>query len=252
MTNVAHASLTGADLHEPKGIATAAANSVYVANGLGSGTWTDASTAISNSSWSTGDIKLTHKNTADSGWIMYADGTIGDGSSGASVRANADCTALFQLYWNTYNNSQCPVSGGRGASAVADFAAHKTLTLPVQTGRGFGLAGTGSGLQARSVGTGIGSETHTLTLSELPTGMVGNNSNNVSISVNSGGSLVWTGVGGGSVATGGASQQVASIAQLTSTGTIGSGSINVQITNTGGGAHSIMNPMGYVNAMIKL
>lgn len=33
-----HANLTGADLHEPKGQSTAAANTVYVANGSGSGT----------------------------------------------------------------------------------------------------------------------------------------------------------------------------------------------------------------------
>lgn len=34
-----HADLTGADLHEPKGVATANANEVYVANGTGSGAW---------------------------------------------------------------------------------------------------------------------------------------------------------------------------------------------------------------------
>lgn len=33
-----HKDLTGADLHEPKGQASAAANTVYVANGAGSGT----------------------------------------------------------------------------------------------------------------------------------------------------------------------------------------------------------------------
>lgn len=35
----AHSTLTGADLHEPKGVASASANTVYVANGSGSGTW---------------------------------------------------------------------------------------------------------------------------------------------------------------------------------------------------------------------
>lgn len=34
-----HADLTGADLHEPKGAAAASANTVYVADGAGSGTW---------------------------------------------------------------------------------------------------------------------------------------------------------------------------------------------------------------------
>lgn len=35
-----HSTLTGTALHEPKGVATAAANQVYVANGTGSGVWT--------------------------------------------------------------------------------------------------------------------------------------------------------------------------------------------------------------------
>ena len=39
MANVTHSSLTGANLHEPKGVATATSNEVYVANGTGSGTW---------------------------------------------------------------------------------------------------------------------------------------------------------------------------------------------------------------------
>ncbi len=40
MTTISHASLTGSDLHEPKGAASAASGTVYVANGSGSGTWT--------------------------------------------------------------------------------------------------------------------------------------------------------------------------------------------------------------------
>lgn len=39
MVNVAHSTLTGANLHEPKGAAAASADTVYVANGAGSGTW---------------------------------------------------------------------------------------------------------------------------------------------------------------------------------------------------------------------
>lgn len=35
----AHSTLSGADLHEPKGIESASANTVYKANGAGSGTW---------------------------------------------------------------------------------------------------------------------------------------------------------------------------------------------------------------------
>jgi len=39
MATVAHSTLTGAELHEPKGVASANANEIYVANGSGSGVW---------------------------------------------------------------------------------------------------------------------------------------------------------------------------------------------------------------------
>lgn len=46
----AHSTLTGADLHEPKGVAAASANAVYVANGAGSGTWQTLTTSSLNTS----------------------------------------------------------------------------------------------------------------------------------------------------------------------------------------------------------
>jgi len=60
--------------------------------------------------------------------------TIGDASSGASVAA-ANTSALFQLLWNSVSNSVCAVSSGRGASAAADYAAHKKITMPDLRGR---------------------------------------------------------------------------------------------------------------------
>jgi hypothetical protein len=45
MANVAHASLTGAQLHEPKGAASAALGTVYVADGAGSGSWSNVGTS---------------------------------------------------------------------------------------------------------------------------------------------------------------------------------------------------------------
>src|SRR5258708_1610023 len=39
------------------------------------------------------------------------------------------------LLWNSWADAQAPVSSGRGASAAADFAAHKTITLPDLRGR---------------------------------------------------------------------------------------------------------------------
>ncbi len=39
MADVAHATLTGSDLHEPKGVSSAIPDTVYIADGLGGGTW---------------------------------------------------------------------------------------------------------------------------------------------------------------------------------------------------------------------
>lgn len=163
-----HSNLTGADLHESKGVATAANGTVYVANGVGSGAWTPASSIITNTAFSTGDVKIGYKFIADTGWIMLDEGAIGDGSSGASSRANADCSALFQLFWNNCSNTDCPVSGGRGGSAAADFAAHKTIGLPKVQSRFIVMAGSGAALSAYSGGDKGGAETVVLVTGNLP------------------------------------------------------------------------------------
>lgn len=116
----------------------------------------------------TGDVKPTIKTVADTGWVMLNDGTIGDASSGASTRANADTSALFTLMWNNIIDTWCPVVGGRGGSAAADFAAHKKITLPKALGRALGASGAGSGLTSRALGQNLGEETHQLTIPEMP------------------------------------------------------------------------------------
>lgn len=103
--------------------------------------------------------------TAPSGWVLKAGGTIGSATSGATERANADTEDLYTLFWNNYANAECAVSTGRGASAAADFAANKTLTLPDARGRVSVPAKTGT---FATRGANVGAETHTLTEAELP------------------------------------------------------------------------------------
>jgi hypothetical protein len=43
-----HKDLTGAELHEPKGVASASSGQVYIANGSGSGAWTSKNSDILN------------------------------------------------------------------------------------------------------------------------------------------------------------------------------------------------------------
>lgn len=118
--------------------------------------------------FSTGDFKPTLKTTADNGWVLCDDGTIGSASSGATTRANADTAALFAVLWNNVSNTYAPVTGGRGGSASADFAANKPIALTKMLGRALSVSGAGSGLTSRALGEIDGAETHTLTQAELP------------------------------------------------------------------------------------
>jgi len=91
----------------------------------------------------------TFATTESTGFLLMQGGTIGDASSGANKRANADTANLFAFLWNNLTQSEAAVSGSRGASAVADFAAHKTITIPDMRGRlplGKTASGTGSTL----------------------------------------------------------------------------------------------------------
>jgi len=114
----------------------------------------------------TGDVKMTFRNVADTGWVLMNDGSIGNAASGATTRANADTVDLFTLLWNNVINTWAPVSGGRGANAADDFAANKTLTLPRALGRALAGFGAGSGLTSRALGEWMGVETVALTAAQ--------------------------------------------------------------------------------------
>lgn len=118
------------------------------------------------SNFSTGDLKFTLKATADQGWVMCNDSTIGNVASAASNKG-ISTKALYVLLWNNVSNTYAPVSTGRGASAEADFNANKTLTLTRVLGRALAGAGAGSGLTSRALGEILGEEKHTMTTGEL-------------------------------------------------------------------------------------
>jgi hypothetical protein len=69
-------------------------------------------------------------------WLVCDGGTIGDVSSGATERANADMQALFSFLWTNSANAELHIqtSAGapttRGASAAADFGANKRMPIP--------------------------------------------------------------------------------------------------------------------------
>jgi len=127
----------------------------------------------------TGTIDDCFDASAPSGYVFLSGLTIGDAASGATERANADCEALFAYLWNNLADAQAPVSGGRGLTAAADWAAHKTLTLPDARGRVIAgdddmggtaasrLTSAGSGIVGATLGASGGAETHTLAAGEV-------------------------------------------------------------------------------------
>lgn len=95
----------------------------------------------------------------NSRWLEMEDDTIGRPGSGAAA-ANLAYAALYCFLWSQFADGQCPVSGGRGTSAIADWNAGKTLRLPLTMSRLIGCAGTGAGLTARANGETGGRESH--------------------------------------------------------------------------------------------
>ena len=165
---------------------------------------------------------------APTGWILLttasAIATVGNASSGAD-RANADTESLFTTIWDAMADAQAPVSGGRGASAAADFAANKTITIPDVRGRSILGTGQGGGLTDRVHGAVSGAETHQLSTGELANHLHG---------MPASGYARWT--AGGTWAT--------------------SGNLFLQGTQTGAaggnGAHNNMQPWLALNIICKL
>lgn len=141
-------------------------------SGSGGGGSVDATTVLA-----TGDLKVRYGTGTLSGFVRANGRTIGSATSGASERANADAQALFEYLWGA--DSNLTVSTGRGASAAADWAANKTLTLPDWRGRTIaGLDDMGNTAAGRlttvtfsaatTLGASGGSEAVTLTTAQIP------------------------------------------------------------------------------------
>jgi hypothetical protein len=176
----------------------------------------------------TGTIMTSLMASPPKGWVAMNDGSIGTLSSGATNRANEDCFQLYKTIWDAVIDAWAPVSTGRGATAVADFIAGKTLTLPRTLGRVLGGYGAGAGLTARVLGEYLGEENHVLTVPELAAHTHTSLSGKTFV-VGDGGDVGNTFFGGPH------------------------GSIDATTASTGSStAHNTMQPTSFVNVFIKL
>jgi hypothetical protein len=125
--------------------------------------------------------------TVPSGYVLMNALTIGNASSGATGRANADTFFLFVYNWLNFSNSVCPLfnSAGtaiaRGANPYADFAANNRLQVPELQGTSFIGADTMAGVATSLLagvpvqfgsttvpGSYVGENLHTLIAAEIP------------------------------------------------------------------------------------
>ena len=179
------------------------------------------------------------------GWLLEDGGTIGDASSGASKRANADMADLFAILWavgNTYATLSILTSAGAGstygANAAADFAAHKRIALPDMRGRVSAgrdnMGGSDAGRivtnnsEGNKVGGVAGAEEHTLVDAEVPSQQI----------------KFRSGSGGGATSR----IDISGSADNFQLGT--GGDILTYTTEGGGGAHNSLQPTSFRNKII--
>jgi hypothetical protein len=237
---------------------------VGASSGGGGGSPVDATTVLA-----TGDIKTRYGTGALAGFVRANGRTIGSVTSGATERANADCQVLFQYLWDS-DGAVLSVSGGRGASSAADWAANKTIALPDWRGRSLtgldDMGNSAAGVLTTStngfgpaspivLGNGSGTEGVTLSLAQLPAGITstGVTSNTIVVTGPTTGGVMSRSISGGgtteSLQSGANTFFNTNAAQFAGSNNI---TANVVSSNTGAGAHSNLAPTRLLTIYIKL
>lgn len=231
-------------------------------SGGGGGGTVDPTTVLA-----TGDIKDVYGTGVLTGFVRANGRTIGSSTSGATERANADTSALFAFLWGQDPN--LVVSGGRGVSAAADFAANKTIAVPDFRSRvRASLSDMGNVdstlfsspycANPTTLGTQCGGQTVTLTLPQLPTGITSTASPSLSVSTtlnnfvasNSVDGTLVSGSGSGNTAN--VSINIGpTVSKLGATGTA-TGTVTSTSSNTSGAPHRTVQPTILITTYIKL
>jgi microcystin-dependent protein len=226
------------------------------AGGGGGGGTVDPTTIFS-----TGMTMSQYGSGAVTGWVRMNGRTIGSATSGATERANSDTNALFVFLWN--GDANLTVSGGRGASPAADWAANKTIALPDLRGRTLAglddMGGTDSSRLASSsltscrltLGCAGGESVHTLATSEIPNGLTVSSNGSAPVSGSVTGSIIAPSGGGPGLSN--TTVQVSAGATAASiSGTASIAGLAGVVTNSGNQPHNVVQPTLLTTFYIKL
>lgn len=136
MPNVAHASLTGAELHEPKGAASATLGTVYVSNGAGSGTWQSVGTSaftgmvadfaapVVPTGWLELDGSTISTSTYSALFAVMSISTSGTRSNGSPIISSISSTSTFKVGYYVFGTG---ISSGTTIISI-DSATQITLS----------------------------------------------------------------------------------------------------------------------------
>jgi len=142
------------------------------------------------------------------GYLFVNGQTIGPTAAGSADHASDQYQALYEFLWTNVASCKASITGGPGASADADWAANKIMTLPNECGAVSAGSDTMGGVASHGylnkstnplgpdgtiVGDVAGESMHIQTVPEMP------NHNHPWTGGNTGGSSGLGGVGGGSL-----------------------------------------------------
>lgn len=114
--SVEHKNLTGASLHEPKGVASAADGTVYIADGAGSGAWSDPTADINNKNFLTFTGTISNLCTPSSSCLISSP------VAGNVVQVSVVCESNFTVAPNVLTAEIVSAGVAAGAGVATDLS----------------------------------------------------------------------------------------------------------------------------------